>query len=50
MTVYIVTLQIDNGMIVGVFSSLERASTYIAKHSYNAYTITERVVDEPVSS
>lgn len=47
MTVYIVTLAVDNGKIVGVFSEQSKAADYIAKHPYNGYILTEAVVDNP---
>lgn len=46
MAVWIVTLAIDNGMIVGVFTTEEKACDYITKHPYNAYTLSQRIVDE----
>lgn len=46
MTVWIVTLAIDNGMIVGVFTTEEKACDYITKHPYNAYTLSQHIVDE----
>lgn len=46
MTVYVVTLCKDAGIIAGVFSSNDKASDYVTKYPYNTYIITERVVDE----
>lgn len=46
MTVYFVTLQKDKGIVVGVFSTQEKAAQYIADHPYNCYVLCECVVDK----
>lgn len=49
MTVHIVTLAIDKGKIVAVFSDRKKAANYVAEHPYNSYTITEVAVDEHIT-
>lgn len=47
MTIFIVVLQQDQGIIPGVFSTLAKAAKYIAERPYNSYMILERDVDKP---
>lgn len=47
MTVFVVVLTRDRGVVAGVFSSLEKASQYMADNPYNGYAMYERVVDKP---
>lgn len=47
MTVWVVVLQKDKGVVAGVFSSQQKAADYIADNPYNGYAICERVIDTP---
>ena len=47
MTVWVVVLHRDRGIIAGVFSSQQKASDYIGDNPYNSYALYERVIDRP---
>lgn len=46
MQVWVVVKCSDAGEVVGVFSSEDEASKYIAKHAYEGYIITVHTVDK----
>lgn len=41
MKVYVVVKQINQGMIAGVFVTLEKASEYITLHPYDGFIVEE---------
>ena len=45
MVVFVVFRCSGSGSVAGVFSTMDKASCYIAAHSYAAYIITEHIVD-----
>lgn len=47
MTVWVVILYKDGGIVAGVFSSQQKAADYTANNPYNGYAIYERVIDTP---
>jgi hypothetical protein len=48
MTVYVVVLAREKGIVAGVFSTQEKAVQYMEDNLYNGYAMYERVVDEVI--
>ena len=44
--VFVVVKCTDAGSIAGVFSSMDKASTYCSKHGFDSFIITEHTVDK----
>jgi hypothetical protein len=46
MTVYVVVKAVDQGQVVGVFTTENKAATYITNHPYSGFITIPCVVDE----
>jgi len=46
MVVFVVVRCIGAGQVLGVFSTLDKATDYIDHYKYESYIITEHIVDK----